>query len=40
MVFLKSYAPLKLVEIPRVKSISKQDFVTSYLKPQIPVVIE
>jgi hypothetical protein len=40
LVFLKSYAPLKLVEIPRVKSISKQDFVTSYLKPQIPVVIE
>jgi hypothetical protein len=31
---------LKLVEIPRVKSISKQDFVASYLKPQLPVVIE
>jgi hypothetical protein len=31
---------LKLVEIPRVKSISKQDFISSYLKPQLPVVIE
>ena len=31
---------MKLVEIPRVKSISKQDFVASYLKPQLPVVIE
>ena len=31
---------MKLVEIPRVKSISKQDFISSYLKPQLPVVIE
>jgi len=31
---------LKLAEIPRVKSISKQDFVASYLKPQLPVVIQ
>jgi len=31
---------LKLVEIPRVKSISKEDFVQHYLKPQIPVIIE
>lgn len=31
---------MTLVEIPRVKSISKQDFVASYLRPQIPVVIE
>jgi hypothetical protein len=31
---------LNLVEIPSVKSISKQDFVSSYLKPQLPVVIE
>ena len=31
---------MKLEEIPREKSISKQDFVRSYLKPQLPVVIE
>ena len=31
---------MKLVDIPRVKSISKQDFISSYLKPQLPVVIE
>ena len=31
---------MKLVEIPRVKSIYKQDFINSYLKPQLPVVIE
>ncbi len=31
---------MKLVDIPRVKSISKKDFVNSYLKPQLPVVIE
>lgn len=32
--------PLKLVEVPRVKSISKKDFRKYYLKPQKPVVIE
>ena len=31
---------MKLAEIPRVKSISKKDFVSFYLKPQLPVVIE
>lgn len=31
---------MNLAEIPRVKSISKQEFVASYLKPQLPVVIE
>lgn len=31
---------MKLVEIPRVSSISKKDFVANYLKPQLPVVIE
>ncbi|MFS4468787.1 cupin-like domain-containing protein [Maribacter sp. 2210JD10-5] len=31
---------MKLVEIPRVKRISKQDFLKDYLKPQLPVVIE
>ncbi|TRZ45810.1 cupin-like domain-containing protein [Robertkochia solimangrovi] len=31
---------MKLHEIPRVKSISKEDFVKHYLKPQKPVVIE
>ncbi|MFS4492446.1 cupin-like domain-containing protein [Maribacter sp. 2308TA10-17] len=31
---------MKLVEIPRVKSISKKDFVRLYLKPQKPVIIE
>lgn len=31
---------MKLVEISRVKSISKKDFVATYLKPQLPVVIE
>ncbi|MGB3152711.1 MAG: cupin-like domain-containing protein [Maribacter sp.] len=32
--------PLKLVEIPRVRNLSKQDFIKHYLKPQLPVVIE
>lgn len=31
---------LNLKKIPRVKNISKQDFVAQYLKPQLPVVIE
>ncbi|MGF1559903.1 MAG: cupin-like domain-containing protein [Flavobacteriaceae bacterium] len=31
---------MKLVEIPRVKSISKKDFLRQYLKPQLPVIIE
>lgn len=31
---------MKLVEINRVKSISKEDFVKNYLKPQKPLVIE
>lgn len=31
---------MKLIEIPRVKAISKKDFVALYLKPQRPVVIE
>ncbi len=31
---------MRLVEVPRVKSISKKDFVRQYLKPQKPVVIE
>lgn len=31
---------MQLIEIPRVKSISKQDFVRLYLKPQKPVIIE
>ena len=31
---------MQLVEIPRVKTISKRDFVRLYLKPQKPVVIE
>ena len=31
---------MKLSEIPRVKSISKKDFVRQYLKPQLPVIIE
>lgn len=30
---------MNLVEIPRVNSISKKDFVANYLKPQLPVVI-
>ncbi len=33
-------AGLQLVEIPRVQSITKSDFIKSYLKPQKPVVIE
>lgn len=32
--------PLNLQKIPRLKSISKDDFVKNYLKPQRPVVIE
>ena len=32
--------PLQLEQIPRVSSISKEDFVRDYLKPQKPVVIE
>lgn len=32
--------PLQLEQIPRVYSISKEDFVRDYLKPQKPVVIE
>ncbi|ARN78159.1 cupin [Nonlabens spongiae] len=32
--------PLQLEQIPRVSSISKEDFVRHYLKPQKPVVIE
>ncbi|MEN8816900.1 MAG: cupin-like domain-containing protein [Nonlabens sp.] len=32
--------PLNLQEIPRLKTISKDDFVKNYLKPQRPVVIE
>lgn len=31
---------MKLVEIPRVKSISKKDFLRRFLKPQLPVIIE
>ncbi len=31
---------MRLVEIPRVKSITKEDFVRLYLKPQKPVIIE
>lgn len=31
---------LNLQEIPRVKTISKEDFVNQYLKPQKPVVVE
>lgn len=31
---------MKLIEVPRVKSISKKDFRKYYLKPQKPVVIE
>jgi hypothetical protein len=31
---------LQLTEIPRVKNISKEDFIENYLKPQKPVVIE
>lgn len=31
---------MKLVEIPRVESITKKDFVKNYLKPQLPVIIE
>src|SRR5690606_30889580 len=31
---------LLLEEIPRVKNITKEDFVANYLKPQKPVVIE
>ncbi|PCJ95427.1 MAG: cupin [Flavobacteriaceae bacterium] len=31
---------LKLKEIPRLKTISKEDFITNYFKPQKPVVIE
>ena len=31
---------LHLEDIPRVKSISKEDFIEHYLKPQKPVVIE
>lgn len=31
---------MRLKEIPRVKTISKEDFVENYLKPQKPVVIE
>ena len=31
---------MKLTEINRVKSISKEEFVEQYLKPQKPVVIE
>lgn len=31
---------MKLVEVPRVRSISKEDFRKHYLKPQKPVVIE
>ena len=31
---------MKLIEISRVKSISKEDFVRLYLKPQKPVIIE
>lgn len=31
---------MKLVEVPRVRSISKKDFQKHYLKPQKPVVIE
>lgn len=32
--------PLNLKQIPRVKTISKADFITHYFKPQKPVVIE
>ncbi len=32
--------PLKLFDIPRVKTISKEDFVRLYLKPQKPLIIE
>ena len=31
---------MQLTEISRVKSISKEDFVRNYLKPQIPLIIE
>src|SRR5690606_34718180 len=31
---------MKLTEIQRVKTISKEDFINDYVKPQIPVVIE
>lgn len=34
------YMKLNLVEIPRVKSISKEDFYTNYVKKQKPLVIE
>lgn len=32
--------PLKLSEIPRVRTITKEDFIGNYFKPQKPVVIE
>ncbi|WP_372757607.1 cupin-like domain-containing protein [Mariniflexile sp.] len=32
--------PLNLQDIPRVKTITKEDFLTNYFKPQKPVVIE
>ncbi|PSG90927.1 cupin-like domain-containing protein [Aurantibacter aestuarii] len=31
---------IKTTEIPRIKSISKEDFITHYFKPQKPVIIE
>ena len=34
------YGGLQLTEIPRVKRISKEDFVKNYVRPQKPVVIE
>ncbi len=34
------YGGLQLAEIPRVKRISKEDFVKNYVQPQKPVVIE
>ena len=34
------YGGLQLAEIPRVKRISKEDFVKNYVRPQKPVVIE
>ena len=40
MGFLKTQIPLKLVEIQRVESITKEDFIKNYVKPQIPLVME
>jgi hypothetical protein len=40
LISLKNHASLKLTEIPRVKHITKEDFIQNYFKPQKPVVIQ